>query len=109
MAMQESHTLERVDLFAATQAVGVSAVALAIAEGQDLKRGALLKADGSQVSAASDEVYAVLAEDVDTSAAAKEAPVYLCGEFNVNALSVAEGVTVAEMVAAARKVGIFIK
>lgn len=54
-------------------------------------------------------VYAVLAEDVDTTDAAKDAAVYLTGEFNESAIIVSNGVTVAECKVNARKVGIFIK
>lgn len=109
MAMQETQVYERVDIFAATQAIGAVADGMTIAASQTLKKGALLKADGSMCAAASDEVYAVLAEDVDTTDAGKVAPVYLTGEFNGAALSVGSGVTVAELKASARKVGIFIK
>lgn len=109
MAMQETQTLERVDLFAATQSAGVVADSMTIAKSQVLKQGAILKSDGTQVDAGSDTVYAILAEDVDTTAAAKSAPVYLFGEFNAKALHVGGSITVADMKAAARNVGIFIK
>lgn len=56
------------------------------------------------------DVYAVLAEDCDTTEGAKEAAVYLTGEFNINAVKVNDNVD--DMTAvkiAARKVGIFLK
>lgn len=58
------------------------------------------------------DVYAVLAEDCDTSGGvAKVAPVFLTGDFNARALIVATtaGATVADCKVNARKVGIFIK
>lgn len=108
MSMQETFEMTRDNLFSASQIMPVVADKLSIAKAGEVKRGTLLKADGSIVSAAGDEVYAVLAETVDTTAAAKEAAVYLTGEFNANAIIVST-VTVADVKAAARKVGIFIK
>ena len=58
------------------------------------------------------DVYAVLAEDCDTSGGtAKVAPVFLTGDFNAKALIVsnAAGATVADCKVNARKIGIFIK
>ncbi|OQP00861.1 hypothetical protein B1689_07520 [Geobacillus sp. 44C] len=57
----------------------------------------------------SEKVYAVLAENIDTTNGDVLAPVYLTGEFNENALIVADGDTVADHKASARAVGIFIK
>lgn len=91
---------------------------MVIAAGQNLPRGALLgriTADGKgklvdkNATDGSQTVYAVLAEDVDATAADKVAAVFLTGEFNENALTVAAGNTVAEHKAAARDRGIFIK
>lgn len=55
------------------------------------------------------EVYAVLAEDCDTTDGAKDAAVYLTGDYNENHVIVANGVSVADCKVNARKVGIFIK
>ena len=59
------------------------------------------------------DVYAVLAEDCDTTGgSAKKAAVYLTGDFNARALHVSEAyghASVADCKANARKVGIFIK
>ena len=58
------------------------------------------------------DVYAVLAEDCDTTSGAKSAPVYLTGDFNARALHVSEAsghASVADCKVNARKVGIFIK
>jgi hypothetical protein len=109
MSMQESFEMTRDNLFSASQIMPVVADKLSIAQAGELERGTLLKADGAIVSSASDEVYAVLAEKVDTTSAAKEAAVYLTGEFNENALKVGGSIAVADVKAAARKVCIFIK
>lgn len=108
MAMQETYSLEKDNLFAATQVMPVVADKLTVAKSGALKRGTLLTAAGAAVTAAAD-VYAVLAEDVDTTDAAKDAAVYLTGEFNQNALIVGGSISVADCKAAARKIGIFIK
>lgn len=112
MAMQETHTTTVDNLFAASQIMPVVADKLTIAKAGVLKRGTLLTAAGAAVTAAA-EVYAVLAEDVDTTQAAKDAAVYLTGEFNQDALIVGKPsdgtLTVAECKAEARKLSIFIK
>ena len=109
MSMQETFEMTRDNLFAATQMMPVVADKLTVAKAGELKRGSLLKNDGAIVTTASDEVYAVLAEDVDTTDTAKEAAVYLTGEFNENALKVGGDIAVADVKVAARKVSIFIK
>lgn len=89
-----------------------------IASGQNLTRGAVLgrvtangklKLVDKNATDGSQNVYAILAEDVDATAADKVAPVYLTGEFNENALILATGTTAADVKASARAVGIFIK
>lgn len=113
MTMQERYSTTVDNLFAASQVMPVVADKLTIAQASAaLKRGTLLTAAGAAVTAAAD-VYAVLAEDVDTTSASKAAAVYLTGEFNENALKVgtpASGtLSVADCKTAARKIGIFIK
>lgn len=108
MSMQEHFTTTRDNLFAASQIMPVDADKLTIAEGATLKRGSLVTSAGALCDTG-DDVYAVLAEDVDTTDAAKDAAVYLTGDFNENALIVAEGATVASFKVSARKVCIFIK
>lgn len=79
------------------------------------KSGSDITVSGATLTGGVDEVvdtnvYAVLAEDCDTTEGAKEAAVYLTGEFNINAVKVNENVD--DMTAvkiAARKVGIFLK
>lgn len=89
-----------------------------IAAGQKLIRGAVLgrvTADGKlklldkAATDGSQNVYAILAEDVDATAGDKVAPIFLTGEFNENALTLAAGTTVGDIKAAARAIGIFIK
>ena len=109
MAMQETHELTRDNLFSATQIMPVVPDKMIVAQASSvLKRGTLLDASGAIIKAASTDVFAVLAENTDTTAEAKEAPVYLTGEFSEAAL-IAEGVAVSALKASARKVGIFIK
>ena len=107
MTMQYSSSVTVDNLFA-TSVIPVMADVLSVAAGQELKRGALLDASGTLCGADS-EVYAVLADDVTTTDATVEAAVYLTGEFNEKALSVAGGATVAGLKQSARKVSIFIK
>lgn len=107
MAFKETHELTRDNLFAASQVMPVVADSLSITAGA-LKRGTLVSAAGAAVTAAED-VYAVLAEDVDATGGAKVAAVYLTGEFNAAALVVGGSIAVADCKAAARKIGIFIK
>lgn len=107
MAMQFSSSVGVDNLFATT-VIPVMADVLSVAAGQELKRGALLDESG-KLCGADSEVFAVLADDVTTADAAVEAAVYLTGEFNEKALSVAEGATVADLKKSARKVSIYIK
>lgn len=107
MAMQFSSSIDVDNLFA-TSVIPVLSDVLSIAAGQTLKRGALVDATGTLCGADS-EVFAVLADDITTTDVAVEAAVYLTGEFNEKALSVASGATVAGMKPSARKVSIYIK
>lgn len=107
MAMQFRSEVGVDNLFS-TSVIPVLTDVLTIAAEQTLKRGALVDATGTLCVVSSD-VYAVLADDIDTTGAAKEAAVYLTGEFNEKALTVAEDATVAGLKASARKVGIYIK
>lgn len=104
----ETTELTRDNLFAAPQIFPVEPGKLTVAKSGIVKRGTLLTAAGAIVTAAAD-VYAVLAEDVDTTAAAKDAAVYLTGDFSQDALIVGGSISPADCVTAARKLGIFIK
>lgn len=107
MTMQYSSSIDVDNLFATT-IIPVLSDTLQIAAAQNLKRGSLVDATGT-LCASDAEVYAVLAEDCDTTAGAREAAVYLTGEFNEKALIVAGGEAVADYKQSARKVSIYIK
>lgn len=107
MAMKETQTMTADNLFA-SQMMPVVADSMTIAQAGVLKRGTLLDEAGA-VAGADAQPVAVLAEDVDTTSAAKDAPVYLTGEFNADALIVASGATAIGLKAKARMAGIFIK
>jgi phage tail sheath gpL-like len=97
-----------VTITAATAGTAGNSIALA-------KSGDDITVSGATLSGGVDEVvdtdvYAVLAEDCDTTEGAKEAAVYLTGEFNIDAVKVNENVDdMAAVKIAARKVGIFLK
>ena len=107
MPMQYRTSTEVDNLFA-TSVIPALTDFMTIAAGQVLKRGALVDETGTLCSASSN-VYAVVSDDIDTTEAAKEVAVYLTGEFNEKALSVADEATVAGLKASARKVSIYIK
>ena len=97
-----------VTITAATTGTAGNSIALA-------KSGSDITVSGATLSGGVDEVvdtdvYAVLAEDCDTTEGAKEAAVYLTGEFNIDAVKVNSNVDdMAAVKIAARKVGIFLK
>jgi bacterial surface protein 26-residue repeat/bacterial surface protein 26-residue repeat len=98
------------NLFAANQELPAVADSIEIAAGQFLKRGSLVNRDGVLVSASDTDVYAVLARDCDTTEGASEAPVYLTGEFNTDAVKVNDNVdNMFAVCVSARKAGIFLK
>lgn len=107
MAVQETYTCERDNLFSAgCQIAEIESDSLLIPEGKQYKRGTLLTAEGAMCGDGG-TVYAVLAEDIDTTEGAKEAPVYLSGEYN-QAYLIAEG-EVASLKTSARMAGIYFK
>ena len=123
MALPEQHVATVENLFA-SQVFPVVSDSLQVAATQGaLKRGTLLTAEGKichkeatgggpeQSDPVFDEVYAVLAEDVDTTSGAVVAPVYLTGEFREDALIIKtdNSATIGDFKASARKVGIFFK
>lgn len=86
--------------------------AMYIAEGQELKRGAVVDVNGYLIGTAGLQPYAVLEFDCDTRDGGKEASVFLMGEFNYDKLSFADGLSKDDMdniVYNARKLGIVIK
>lgn len=89
-----------------------------IATGQDLTRGAVLgkvTASGKYILSlaaagdGSEDPVAILAEDVDATAADKEVTIYKTGGFNQRALSLGAGHTVATVKAALEPLSIFIR
>lgn len=66
---------------------------LFIAEGQDLKRGAVVDVNGVLVGTNSLMPYAVLENDCDTRAKGAFASVFVKGEFNFDKLSFADGLS----------------
>lgn len=65
--------------------------AMYIAEGQDLKRGAVVDVNGVLVGTNSLMPYAVLEFDCDTRSGGKEASVFIKGKFNFDKLHFADG------------------
>lgn len=85
---------------------------LYIAEGQDLKRGAVVDVNGYLIGTAGLQPYAVLENDCDTRFRGKQTSVFLVGEFNFDKLFFADGLSKEDLdniVYNARKVGIIIK
>lgn len=114
-------TFERKSLFAANQIMPVVNGKITVANGEGkLTAGALLTSAGKLCAKTTggepekttvDEVYAVLAQDVDATSAAVEAACFYTGEFREEALSFKtdNSATIADFVVSARKVGIFIR
>lgn len=89
-----------------------------IAKGQKLKRGALLgitdngnelKLVSKKATDGTNEPYAVLPDDIDTTDGAQITSVYYTGEFNIAAISVSEGELVSDYKKSARILNIFFK
>lgn len=89
-----------------------------IEEGQDLTRGAVLgkvtysgecKLSLSAASDGSQTPFAILAVDVDATAAAVVAPAHLSGIFNERALTIGTGHTAASIRDGLRALSIFLK
>ena len=86
--------------------------AMYIAEGQELKRGAVVDVNGVLVGTSSILPYAVLEFDCDTRDGGKQASVFIKGEFNFDKLSFASGLDKSDMdniVYNGNSVGIVIK
>ena len=71
--------------------------AMYIAEGQELKRGAVVDVNGVLVGTNSLMPYAVLEFDCDTRSGGKEASVFIKGEFNFDKLHFASGLSKSDM------------
>ena len=109
MALKETAKFEPINLFAENGICPVVVGELEIGKTQKLKVGALIDSKGKQVAASGEDIYGVLAVDADTTGGKKVCPLYLMGEFNAEALSLSESGDIKTVVAAARKVGIFIR
>lgn len=86
--------------------------AMYIAEGQELKRGAVVDVNGVLVGTSSILPYAVLEFDCDTRDGGKQASVFIKGEFNFDKLHFASGLDKSDMdniVYNGNSVGIVIK
>ena len=86
--------------------------ALRIAEGQELKRGAVVDVNGYLIGTKSIVPYAVLEFDCDTRDGGKYASVFTMGEFNFDKLTFGEGLSkndIDNIVYNGNKVGIVIK
>lgn len=71
--------------------------AMFIAEGQELKRGAVVDVNGVLVGTNSLMPYAVLEFDCDTRLGGKEASVFIQGEFNFDKLTFASGLSKSDL------------
>lgn len=71
--------------------------AMYIAEGQELKRGAVVDVNGVLVGTNSLMPYAVLEFDCDTRDGGKEASVFIKGEFNFDKLHFASGLSKSDL------------
>lgn len=96
------------NVFAVAEGIAGNAISLSTNGSNITKSGDTLT--GGEDEGIVMDVYAVLAEDCDTTEGAKDAAVYLTGEFNIDAVKVNENVDdMAAVKIAARKVGIFLK
>ena len=71
--------------------------AMYIAEGQELKRGAVVDVNGVLVGTNSLMPYAVLEFDCDTRDGGKQASVFVKGEFNFDKLTFASGLSTSDL------------
>lgn len=129
MALQKpTETLTRDNLFSALQLMPVVTGTWQIQPNQGvLKRGTLIseagkkcaktaaeegKPDGEGTPETVDDVYCILADDIDTGTdGAVTAPVYFTGDFNQDALifDTANSAKPRDFMVSARKVGIFFR
>lgn len=117
--VKTSETFAPDNLFAGTQVAPVVADGAIILSGAGvLKRGTCLgkiTASGKCVAVnsannnGSQNIFAVLAEEVDATSADRKAPVYYTGEFNETKVYFGGTDTVATHRTAARNIGIFFK
>ncbi|MBQ3678384.1 MAG: hypothetical protein II929_02560, partial [Succinivibrio sp.] len=97
------------NLFAGLNRDEIKTFPVTVASGQNLKRGALVKMvdgkvsavgstsvaeSGSGSAAAYDEVFGIMTDDVNASAGDADGVVYVTGDFNKDAIVLAEGLSV---------------
>ncbi len=112
------------ELFAGLNRDEIKTFPVTVASGQNLKRGALVKMVDGKVSAvgstsvaesgsgsavAFDEVFGIMTDDVNASAGDADGVVYVTGDFNKDAIVLAEGLSVSNFIKQARDVGIFLR
>lgn len=112
------------ELFAGLNRDEIKTFPVTVASGQNLKRGALVKMVNGKVSAvgsssvaesgsgsavAFDEVFGIMTDDVNASAGDADGVVYVTGDFNKDAIVLAEGLSVSNFIKQARDVGIFLR
>lgn len=118
---QQLHAQEACDydkLLAVPNLAPIVSIKVTLASGEAArKRGTILTMDASTgkvkaVTAKTQEVYGILAEDCDASDADVETVAYANGDFNTEALivgSVSDSSTAADYAVSARKVAIFFR
>ena len=106
----DTQTFTHDNLFAALGVLPVVTGRIEIPTGQGKLCGKSA-ASGEPPTQTVDEVYAVLADDVDATSAAVDAAVYFTGEFNQDALSfnTANSATLEDFRVSARKVQIYFR
>ncbi len=112
------------ELFAGLNRDEIKTFPVTVASGQNLKRGALVKMVNGKVSAvgsssvaesgsgsalAFDEVFGIMTDDVNASAGDADGVFYVTGDFNKDAIVLAEGLSVSNFIKQARDVGIFLR
>lgn len=119
MSLTATETLNKDNIFAATQVQPVTATAATVLSGEGvLARGSVmgrvsasgkLKLVNSSSDDGSQNPYGILADGVDATSADATGVIFLTGEFNSDALVFGGTDTAATHEAEARKIGLFFK
>jgi hypothetical protein len=119
MSLSATETINRDNLFAATQVQPVTSTTATVVSGEGvLARGSVmgrvtssgkLKLVKSSAEDGSKTPYGILADSVDATSADATAVIFLTGEFNSDALIFGGTDTAADHEAEARKIGLFFK
>jgi|GEM_PF-2444400 len=115
------------ELFAGLNRDEIKTFPVTVASGQNLKRGALVKMVNGKVTAVDSDsvttgegddavttttysdVFGIMTDDVNASAGDADGVVYVTGDFNKDAIVLAEGLSVSNFIKQARDVGIFLR